>query len=305
MIRKTFFKLTTRMVLISCLLVLSIDVVADTASFQVLSATARDKPISGAEVILLKEGYNVVTNRTDAKGRAKVLTPYETNDKDVILLIKAAGYSPIIVRCPCDGMTYALSEPMTHLDGVRIVLRQADHAKNLRAHLILSGSNIYDHIYYKNPRGDYAHLDVGSREDWHMPETITIDGRQSKLRYLYAVHVSSGESRMNSAQNKSESGTRVQVYVGSSLVRSYFFDPGDINGLLCLFAIDEKGEIFDIKQIQDNVHGEEEIEEVMKEKVKVISLAQHFGITLVDKNTRNADITVLNGSDEKPYKMKK
>jgi len=272
---------------------LSSDVVgAMSTSIQVLSATIKDKPISGAEVIFQKNGQNSVVSRTNANGKAVATTRFGINESSVLLIIKATGYSTLIVKCPCDGMTYALSETMTQLDGMRIVLTWGDHPEDLDAHLIIKERNSFEHIYFNKKDGHYARLDVDSRIGWG-PETITIDNRRNQFRYLYAVHAFSDHPHADVQPNKVEAVARVEVYVGGSLVKTYYFGPNKIDDLLLLFGIDERGEIFDINQVQKDVQGEDAVDRELKGRVVESSVAQHFGITFVNKDVKNGDVRVV------------
>src|SRR5687767_15159499 len=74
----------------------------------VLSATVKDQVIPDAEVILQAVGESSVTGKTDATGVAKIAKP-KLDDPSTILIVKKAGYSPLVAKCPCAGLTYALS----------------------------------------------------------------------------------------------------------------------------------------------------------------------------------------------------
>lgn len=82
---------------------------AQSINIEVLSATVKDKKIDDAAVILQKNGAQSVTARSDAAGRVALNAPFAV-DQDSLLIIKKEGYSDLVVKCPCDGMTYAISQ---------------------------------------------------------------------------------------------------------------------------------------------------------------------------------------------------
>ncbi|MEI7124025.1 hypothetical protein WCU76_02690, partial [Pectobacterium versatile] len=114
---------------------------AQSINIEVLSATVKDKKIDDATVILQKNGAQSVTARSDVAGRAALNAPFDV-DQDSLLIIKKAGYSDLVVKCPCDGMTYAISPVMKSLDGMRIVLTWGEKPDDLDSHLIYPGNHI-------------------------------------------------------------------------------------------------------------------------------------------------------------------
>lgn len=236
----------------ACLLFSANADAAAQTSIQVLSATVKDQAIPNAEVIFQKNGHNSVSGRTDSHGKTSIVTGFGSDDNSVLLIVKAAGYSTLVVKCPCNGLTYALSKTMTQLDGMRIVLTWGKHPLDLDSHLVFPGNN----IFFQHKRGDHAWLDVDS-QDGYGPETITIDRRLSGKPYLYAVHTYADRNNDRAAISGSISDTeaKVQVYVGSSLVRTYYFMPRKVNTLLVLFGINKQGEIYDINKYRYNVTG--------------------------------------------------
>jgi len=224
-------------------------------SIQVLSATVKDKPIPGAEVIFQKNGQNSVATRTDANGKAVVSTSFGVDDSSVLLIIKAPGYSTLVVKCPCDGLTYALSETMTQLDGMRIVLTWGGRPNDLDSHLVFADSHIY---FNRKFDGNHARLDIDSRSGYG-PETITIDQRLAGVRYLYAVHTFGDYEAAGETPAQYDTQAKVQVYIGRSLVRTYYFFPKKVDTLLYLFGINEQGEIYDINKDQEDVRGEDAV----------------------------------------------
>src|ERR1043165_3579281 len=79
---------------------------------QILSATTKDKVVDGAQVIFQKEGQTSITATTDAKGKASAANGFDVDDASVSMIVKKDGFSPLVVRCPCTGMSYAISETL-------------------------------------------------------------------------------------------------------------------------------------------------------------------------------------------------
>lgn len=87
----------------------------------VLSAIVKDKVIPNAEIIFQKNGEKSITKYTNTEGKVSIPEKYK-NDSEVMLIIKKDGYSSLITKCLCGGLTYAISPEMQELDGMRIVL---------------------------------------------------------------------------------------------------------------------------------------------------------------------------------------
>ena len=88
----------------------------------------KDQAISGAQVILQKNGEASLQGDTKADGSFQFNTPPGGVDDG------KEGYSNLVARCPCNGLTYALSPVMTRkLDGLRIVLNWGEHPADLDA----------------------------------------------------------------------------------------------------------------------------------------------------------------------------
>ncbi|MBA4382487.1 MAG: hypothetical protein C0406_07975, partial [Sideroxydans sp.] len=167
-IKRNFLK---RVLLISILSGIAISAEA-VVNVQVLSATIKDQRIEGASVILQKNGEQSVNATSDIQGHA-VLNPSFADDPSALLIIKKAGYSNLVVKCPCSGMTYAISTVMNNLDGMRIVLNWGELPSDLDSHLIFPSN----HIYFNSKTGSTssdAKLDVDDTTSYG-PETITIE----------------------------------------------------------------------------------------------------------------------------------
>ena len=211
---------------------------------QILSATIRDQKIEGAALTLQKNGQQSVTAVTDAQGQA-TLTPAFADVSDSLLIVKKPGYSDLVVKCPCDGMTYALSPVMQNLDGMRIVLNWGREPADLDSHLAFPGN----HIYFSNMRGREAGLDVDDVNSYG-PETITIDRKLDGMRYVYAVHNFTDRGRLNSSR-LSNSDAKVFVYVGRTLIKSYYVPRDTVGNLWTVFAVTESGDIEDFNTLEN------------------------------------------------------
>lgn len=231
---------------------------AEPVQVQILSAVVKDQRIPGASVILQKNGQQSVVATTDAQGNATLNSDF-SDAEDTLVIVKKSGYSNLVAKCPCKGMTYAISPVMTNLDGLRIVLNWGDTPLDLDSHLAFSGH----HIYFSRKRvgaGTDANLDVDDTTSYG-PETITIEKKHAGESYVYAVH---DYSNINSpdTQNLSASGAKVLVYIGQSLVRSYYVPKSSAGNLWTVFRITPDGEFQDINTLKgirvsdpDNVLG--------------------------------------------------
>nr|WP_323660782.1 tetratricopeptide repeat protein [Pectobacterium versatile] len=215
---------------------------AQSINIEVLSATVKDKKIDDATVILQKNGAQSVTARSDVAGRAALNAPFDV-DQDSLLIIKKAGYSDLVVKCPCDGMTYAISPVMKSLDGMRIVLTWGENPDDLDSHLIYPGN----HIYFSHKNGRDANLDVDDTDSFG-PETITIDKKRLGESYIYAVHDYSNSEKANSLA-LSASRAKVFVYVGSSQVRSYSVPLNKTGNIWTVFRLNPNGDFEDINAV--------------------------------------------------------
>ena len=97
------------------------DVYAADVNIDILSATVKDKRIEGVSVTLQRNGAQSVSGTTNASGSVNLGSTF-ADDQDALLIVKKEGYSNLVVKCSCAGMTYAISPAMTSLDGMRVVL---------------------------------------------------------------------------------------------------------------------------------------------------------------------------------------
>jgi uncharacterized protein YfaP (DUF2135 family) len=216
---------------------------AQAASVQVLSATVKDQAIAGASVILQKNGEASTATQTDAQGRA-TLAPGYADDASTLVILKKDGYSTLIAKCPCDNMTYALSPVMRNLDGMRVVLTWGKKPADLDSHISYPGN----HIYFSAKKGTDANLDVDDTDSYG-PETITLDRKHSGETYVYSVHDFTDMDRPGTTA-LSASEAKVFVYVGQSLVRTYYVPTGKAGNLWTVFRVTGEGEFQDINTIR-------------------------------------------------------
>lgn len=209
---------------------------------QVLSATVKDQKIGGATIILQKNGEQSATGTTNAQGQVGLNASF-ADDRSALLIVKKSGYSNLVVKCPCAGMTYAISPVMTNLDGMRIVLNWGASPPDLDSHLLFPGNQ----IYFVNKAGTDALLDVDDT-DGYGPETITIKRKHDGERYVYAVFNYSNKDDLN-GDRLSKSGAKVFVYVGQTLIKTYYVPPAGRGNMWEVFSITGAGEIQDINLI--------------------------------------------------------
>ncbi|MFS4169920.1 tetratricopeptide repeat protein [Escherichia coli] len=211
-------------------------------SIDILSATVKDKRIEGASVTLQRNGAQSVSGITNTSGSISLGTSFADN-KDALLIVKKEGYSNLVVKCPCAGMTYAISPVMTNLDGMRVVLSWGEKPFDLDSHLIFPGG----HIYFDSKEGTNANLDVDDTDSYG-PETVTISKKHFGESYIYAVQDYSNKGLPNS-NYLSASKAKVFVYVGSSLVRSYSVPAGKRGNIWTVFKLNPNGEFEDINSV--------------------------------------------------------
>lgn len=222
---------------------------AAAVNVQILSATIKDQKIPGASVTLQRNGEQSVVGDTNAQGQVNLNTSF-TDDANSLLIVKKAGYSNLVVKCPCAGTTYAISPVMNNLDGMRIVLNWGANPRDLDSHLLYPGN----HVYFIKMKGTDAGLDVDDI-DGYGPETITIHRKHDGERYVYAVHNFTDGTNPNST-SLSSSGAKVFVYVGQTLIRTYYVPTGQTGNLWSVFAVTEGGEFQDINTISGVVSHE-------------------------------------------------
>lgn len=259
---------------------------------QILDALVKDQVIPDATIILQKLGESSVQTKTGANGKASFNAPFGgADDATVSMIVKKEGYSNLVVRCPCAGLSYAISPKMDSLDGMRIVLNWGLEPKDLDAHLAYPGN----HVYFNNKKGDQSNLDV-DHVDSFGPETITITKKKLGVKYLYAVHNYSEGDKKGSASISSLSKAKVFVYVGSSLVRTFTPPKGRVGNTWVVFGIGANGEFYDINKFAD-FEKRDDVGDFMKEIINRGDFASIPDVSIDQKKL--ADI--LNKQGEKAY----
>ncbi|HXB97834.1 MAG TPA: hypothetical protein VNZ54_07245, partial [bacterium] len=223
---------------------------ADSISIKVESAVVKDQVIPEAKITFKQDNNLVPAGRTDVNGMLVVSpAPFGGADtRDHIVLIEKEGYSPLAVKCPCNGMTYAISPDMQGLDELRVVLSWGDQPQDLDGHLVFPGN----HVYWNNKDGEDVHQDV-DHVTGYGPETITILHRHQGQKYLYSVNNYSDTnpeadlSALSTGLRLSTiSDAKVMVYVGETLIRTYYVPTGQKGTLWNVFYIDEDGAFHDL-----------------------------------------------------------
>lgn len=213
-------------------------------SVQILSATTKDKVVPSAQVIFQKEGQASLIAVSDEQGKAS-LSSTLGDDSSVSLIVKKDGFSPLVVKCPCNGMSYAISETMKQIEQFRVVLNWGDTPADLDLHVVYPNN----HLFFQNKQGKDAFLDVDDT-DGLGPETITVGTRHQGEKYVFAVHNYSANEKYGT-KSLSNSKAKVFVYVGQSLIGSYYVKPDQVGALWVLFAVDGNGSIRDINSVID------------------------------------------------------
>ena len=244
---------------------------AQQRTIQVLSATIKDKKIEDAQVLLQKNGAQTVVGKTDANGSVTLNAAF-ADDINATIIIKKTGYSTLVAKCPCANLTYAISPVMQGLDGVRIVLSWGANPSDLDAHLAYGD----DHVYYNNKTGENADLDVDDTNSYG-PETITINRKNFGKTYVYAVHDFSDINNPNT-HNLSNSQAKVFVYIGQSLVRTYYISPDSPGNLWTVFKINANGEMEDINTMNRINVNSEEVNEMMLHPHDAVSEVELYDV---------------------------
>ncbi|MFK7050734.1 Tetratricopeptide repeat protein [Flavobacterium columnare] len=217
----------------------------NTNEILVLSAVIKDKVIPNAQVIFQKNGETSLTRTTNASG--KVMIPEEfRNTNDLTIIIKKEGYSTLVSKCPCGGLTYAISPFMTELDGMRIVLSWGQRPLDIDSHLSYQGGYV---CYYQMDAVN-AKLDVDDTDSYG-PETITITKKLQGKKYVYAVHNFSDKDKTANSNLATISRAKVYVYIGNTLIKTYTPQAGKTGTVWIPFMIDENGNLADINDYRE------------------------------------------------------
>jgi uncharacterized protein YfaP (DUF2135 family) len=256
---------------------------------QILSATVKDKQIDGATVTLQKNGEQSAAGTTNAQGQVSLSTTF-ADDASALLIVKKPGYSNLVVKCPCAGTTYAISPVMNNLDGMRIVLNWGAEPHDLDSHVVYPGN----HVYFSSMRGADAMLDVDNTTGFG-PETITLARKHVGEKYVYAVHDYSDRANLQT-DRLSKSGAKVFVYVGQTLVKTYYVPTTGIGNLWTVFAVTPEGEFQDLNTIK-SVASQDRLQVSEFQDVLDHSVVQQVSYS----NTVQADAKTLNSQGEAAY----
>ncbi|WP_250598920.1 YfaP family protein [Flavobacterium amniphilum] len=211
----------------------------------VLSAVVKDKVIPGAQVIFQKNGEQSIPLVTNQSGKVTIPAEYQ-DETNLTIIIKKEGYSTLVSKCPCGGLTYAISPVMEELDGMRIVLSWGSSPNDLDSHLSYEGGYV---CYYKKDASQ-ANLDVDDTDSYG-PETITITKKIQGKKYVYAVHNFTDKDNGNNNRLSTISRAKVYVYIGNTLVRT-FTPPANTKGTVWIpFLIDENGNLVDVNEFKN------------------------------------------------------
>ncbi|WP_201208798.1 tetratricopeptide repeat protein [Klebsiella michiganensis] len=229
---------------------------AESKTVEVLSAVVKDKKISGAQVVIQRNGEQSISSFSDDSGNAQIGN-ITTDTNESLIIIKKNGYSTLVAKCPCGGMSYALSPTMKGLDSMRVVLGWGSSPSDLDSHMVYPGN----HIFFDHKLGDNGNLDVDDTDSYG-PETITLTRRENGKPYVYAVHDYSDKSDPDT-KNLSNSEAKVFVYVGESLVRTYYVPKDQSGNLWTVFKVNENGAIEDVNNIKGISVGAGDIDNVL------------------------------------------
>ena len=266
---------------------------AESKSVEILSAVIKDKKISGAQVVIQRNGEQSISSLSDDSGNAQIGNN-TTDTNDSLIIIKKNGYSTLVAKCPCSGMSYALSPTMKGLDSMRVVLGWGRSPFDLDSHMVYPGN----HIFFANKLGDNGNLDV---DDIHSygPETITLTRRENGKPYIYAVHDYSNQSDPDT-KNLSNSEAKVFVYVGESLVRTYYVPKNQSGNLWTVFKVNENGAIEDVNNIKGISADADDIDYVLTPLLNSNATLPHQNWGTEQINISNA----LNLKGEESYRRK-
>ncbi|WP_353338344.1 tetratricopeptide repeat protein, partial [Klebsiella pneumoniae] len=264
---------------------------AESKSVEVLSAVVKDQKIPGAQVVIQRNGEQSISSLSDDSGNAQIgNNASDTNDS--LIIIKKSGYSTLVAKCPCSGMSYALSPTMKGLDSMRVVLGWGSSPTDLDSHMVYPGN----HIFFNHKLGDNGNLDVDDTDSFG-PETITLTRRENGKPYIYAVHDFSDKHEPET-NNLSRSDAKVFVYIGDSLVRTYYVPKDQSGNLWTVFKINENGAIEDINSIKGvSVYGGD-IDNVLSTLLKSNATLPHQNWDAEQINISN----MLNLKGEESYR---
>lgn len=254
----------------------------------VLSAVVKDKVIPNAQVIFQKNGETSISRMTNERGKVTIPAEFQ-DDANATIIIKKEGYSTLVSKCSCGGLTYAISPVMTELDGIRIVLSWGKSPLDIDSHLSYPGGYV---CYYKK-EASQANLDVDDTNSYG-PETISLIKRVQGKKYVYAVHNFSDKNQVNNPNLSDISGARVYVYIGNTLIKTYNVPKNKRGNVWIPFTIDENGNLVDVGEFK-NANSWEAVSVILKGYRFDVNSNQE--VTEDDSN----DALVLNKKGEQQY----
>jgi tetratricopeptide (TPR) repeat protein len=179
---------------------------------------------------------------------------------------------------------------MNNLDGMRIVLNWGAEPRDLDSHVVFPGN----HVYFSSMRGTDAMLDVDNTHGFG-PETITLTRKHVGEKYVYAVHDYSDRSNLQT-DRLSHSGAKVFVYVGQTLVKTYYVPTTGIGNLWTVFAVTPEGEFQDLNTIK-SVASQDRLQVSEFQDVIDHSVVQQVSYS----NSVQTDAKTLNAQGEAAY----
>jgi len=127
------------------------------------------------------------------------------------------------------------------------------------------------HVYFEHKQGSDSFLDVDDTTSFG-PETITVNKRHGGTKYVFAIHNYSAGGKYGT-DTLSSSQAKVFVYVGESLIKSYYVPVKRKGALWVLFAIDDTGAVTDIDNVVDIAEAQS-----VQPYLRQLTLRSDFGI---------------------------
>jgi tetratricopeptide (TPR) repeat protein len=254
----------------------------------VLSAVIKDKVIANAQVIFQKNGQTSVPKFTNASGKVNIPEEYQ-DDPNLTVIIKKEGYSTLVSKCPCGGLTYAISPFMNELDGMRIVLNWGKSPLDIDSHLSYQGG----YVCYYQKDASQANLDVDDTDSYG-PETITITKKIDGKKYVYAVHDFSDRDLSNNSNLSNISKAKVFVYIGNTLIKTYAVPTQRKGNVWIPFTIDENGNLVDVGDFK-NASSWEGVRAILRD-YRFDNVAN----TVITTNDKNESVSI-NKKGEQAY----
>lgn len=135
-------------------------------------------------------------------------------------------------------------------DGVyRIVLSWGATPSDLDSHYnATTTTGAIEHVYYSNKEEANANLDLDDITSYG-PETITVTGFANLTGFKYSVHDYTNRSSTSSTA-LSASGAKVEVYLGSALLKTYYIPIGLEGTVWNVFSVGSNGDITELNTFE-------------------------------------------------------